>query len=1334
MTSYRRTPRSRTPLFASCLALILLCTHGRADVAQTLLALAGTGANGVCAFPRCTDGSVPMAVATNTSLVVHVMNADAASVAFMRDHSGSPSVLGRTLYIEKGTLDVLPYASDSLDALFLTDVTDDGLAGLATGEIMRVLAPCVGRAVIGRATGAAGTLTRESFEAWALQWGGPGSHVVENADGLWAVIARAPLAGAEDWTHPFHGPDNNPVSGDGAFSFPSAVAWLGKPYHLLWRNIGGRIIANGRLYLAFGPNNDYTYRAYNVYNGSLLWERALDTNTWAQRHLNACVDGGRVYLMQQAHALVLDAASGAEVDRITFTNVTGQGKWMTVASNLLVMLIGPMDIVDSGWLGSRNAMFPKRDSMDLGYGTLLVAHDLAARAEKWRVDEGARIDSRTVGVSAGRIIYHAPAARVVCRDVMTGGVIWTNADPAAMAVMDSKFGATSAAWWGPSAAAGLEERYSMLCTPEIVCFGKPEGSNFAVFSSADGRLLWSRARNGGRVFNFISCTNDKLFVNSVVNGGFINPLTGAQLSSPGGVGSGCGVLTANRHYLMDQIGGPEYDFARMRSIVFANQSMYSVKNECSLGGIIACGRYVAMTKSCTCAHMRGSVALCAGRAYPSQSGLLETAGGAPPLGLASDGLDWPTYRATAGHGGATPVAVPVAVSNTWRIPARFPTEPFTVSLYTKNMQNCLTPPLAVGDLVFVAGSDGVIQCIETATGAERWRYRAGGAVLAAPTFAMNRLFVGSADGWVYALEAATGRLLWRYRPAPEERKLMVYGYLQSSWPVNSGIHFDNGIVYAAAGLPAQPGSYVFALDAATGALIWQNDATGPRHDTGSDTYGDSTRVPAGYITSVNSTIWVRAYQAGLGGLAFTQGTGVKLTDVSPNSLRGRNIGVVSNSFIIWGGPETYADNTERGGKFSMGITEVVNGAPRKYGVSIPSIAMPAWTDERMIIPTIGGADAIECWSTPVMLDYYRDLIVKHTVNWDIVFTPPASNPLPQRVWRAPVTNVYALALCDNLVVAAVVTNKLFYGQLSEFGGRLRAYDLADGAIVWDIALPSPPMREGMCVDRYGRIIVCLHDGSIICFAGTNAQARARIADESCSSAAPGAGINGSGGGAGWSSTWRAGAMDVFTNGLAFPGWDACGAAMQVVSNASRTFNGAGSGADGATNWFSFLFQSPSPGHSIRWFSDGAAGSGVGVDLAGTGGGTLFAALGATRAASGAGGIAGGATHLAIGRIAWSANAGGDSMSVWVDPNSWHSEEAVASSAAGTSAVQGDAPAQFDGAAQVCIGGGAGSALACDELRLGATLESVRPVPEPAIAMAILVLVAATRAPRRGAAL
>jgi hypothetical protein len=59
-----------------------------------------------------------------------------------------------------------------------------------------------------------------------------------------------------------------------------------------------------------------------------------------------------------------------------------------------------------------------------------------------------------------------------------------------------------------------------------------------------------------------------------------------------------------------------------------------------------------------------------------------------------------------------------------------------------------------------------------------------------------------------------------------ERKIPVYGQLLSTWPAASGVLVHEGIAYVAAGIVNYDGTHVYALDAGTGRLKWQNNSSG----------------------------------------------------------------------------------------------------------------------------------------------------------------------------------------------------------------------------------------------------------------------------------------------------------------------------------------------------------------------------------------------------------------------------------------------------------------------------------------------------------------------------
>jgi polyvinyl alcohol dehydrogenase (cytochrome) len=74
-----------------------------------------------------------------------------------------------------------------------------------------------------------------------------------------------------------------------------------------------------------------------------------------------------------------------------------------------------------------------------------------------------------------------------------------------------------------------------------------------------------------------------------------------------------------------------------------------------------------------------------------------------------------------------------------------------------------------------------------------------------PTVVGNRLFVGSADGTVYALAADSGCLYWTFKAGAGVRTAMSVGKAGDIWAVYFG----------------DQQAYTYALDAATGTLLWK---------------------------------------------------------------------------------------------------------------------------------------------------------------------------------------------------------------------------------------------------------------------------------------------------------------------------------------------------------------------------------------------------------------------------------------------------------------------------------------------------------------------------------
>ncbi|MHC4402969.1 MAG: outer membrane protein assembly factor BamB family protein [Planctomycetota bacterium] len=103
-----------------------------------------------------------------------------------------------------------------------------------------------------------------------------------------------------------------------------------------------------------------------------------------------------------------------------------------------------------------------------------------------------------------------------------------------------------------------------------------------------------------------------------------------------------------------------------------------------------------------------------------------------------------------------------------------------------------------------------------------WKFYAEAPIRYAPVMDQGRTYVGSDDGYVYCL-GRRGEVVWKFTGGPSNRKLLTGGRLASAWRISTRPVVQNGRVYVTAGTFPMMGVYIYALDAATGRVLWVND-------------------------------------------------------------------------------------------------------------------------------------------------------------------------------------------------------------------------------------------------------------------------------------------------------------------------------------------------------------------------------------------------------------------------------------------------------------------------------------------------------------------------------
>jgi outer membrane protein assembly factor BamB len=189
--------------------------------------------------------------------------------------------------------------------------------------------------------------------------------------------------------------------------------------------------------------------------------------------------------------------------------------------------------------------------------------------------------------------------------------------------------------------------------------------------------------------------------------------------------------------------------------------------------------------------------------------------------------DWPMWRFDAGRTAASPHELPGELQPLW-------TRQFTprVPVWDDPLNQDLMPydetfePIVLDKTLFIGFNDSdKIAAFDVDTGEERWAFFTDGPVRLPGVAADGKVYFACDDGYLYCLAADTGALQWRFRGGPSDRRVLGNKRLISTWPARGGPVLKDGRVYFAASIWPFMGTYIYALDAETGEVVWKNDST-----------------------------------------------------------------------------------------------------------------------------------------------------------------------------------------------------------------------------------------------------------------------------------------------------------------------------------------------------------------------------------------------------------------------------------------------------------------------------------------------------------------------------
>jgi outer membrane protein assembly factor BamB len=1002
---------------------------------------AGLSGGVACVVPAG-DGESALALAKKERWLVVAVEADAAKVATLRAKAAAAGLLGRSLYVEHGTADRLPFADHLVDVI---------IGQAAPAEAQRVLTPGRGRPA---------------------------------------------LPGADDWTHRLHRPDNNPVSSDTAFRMPARLQYLAMPMQTSFQ--GSLLVANGRRieltdWVTKKPDRAAVagkLLARSLYNGQVLWERELPKNIEPDQPIVA-LDGDRIYLAadDSCRVSVTDAETGKDLPAIVLGDEKLRVKWLALEAGRLHALVGePLPTRPPLSFIARNRDIRENQA---AAGHTIVAWDLKAGRELWRHDEPVTIDYRTIAVRDGRTYFYSEQTRLVCLDG-AGKLVWENrqvdtlARPARLA--NTTYEAASTLIVGPAG----QLRLSL-----------PGGQDGLICSTTDGKLLWKDKVRGPKSFfvgdryyttkSFFDAATGKTLGASALEGTGCGIVTWTPGLDKGlshvafGLKSPCGVGT----------------YAAGGVVVIASSQCDCWPHLRGAAGLVTAAELkpahpleTGNAPAPTLRHAPGD--------WPQYRGDARRTGGAfiaagnaaqvrwvakpaqllpVPPGYDMQRMEWldrPTPPVTAG--GLAFYGVSDGSVRAVKIADGKPAWTFWTG------GAVLTSPAVAGGRVYAGSADGWVYCLDAATGQLAWRWRGapaewrimiyGKLMSSWPVTAVlvnDGVVYGVAGQWMqngvvtFALDAATGKERWRHWTEPEDDALL-------------NLQRDNP-GFSPAGQLALVGKHLWVRTYLGVPAIFEA-ATGHRVPTAADlaalqkkqhwTFGVRFSTSGQDILVVDDRFVLQ------GGVPLLGNPDAR-TDKSAGKFIGYHVNdrgqVPGAGNPTWGIPSSQIAPALNDSDIVM-----VGGAGRSH---------------RSENPTRG----LSLWSAAVWREQIETLAAKSGGATDDDAADPAApkkkaDSAPQRSgdfpaldlnaarWRVAGAEVNAVALATDAVLTVVgepkTAGKRRYGESAEFAAwKLVAYDRATGKQRWSAALPGEPVFNGLAPAADGSWVLTLRDGSLV---------------------------------------------------------------------------------------------------------------------------------------------------------------------------------------------------------------------------------------------------------------
>ncbi len=944
------------------------------------------------------DATVVTQLINQSELTVYFQSSDPVLVSQVQTAADSAGLLGSRVFVDSGDLSSIHLSHNVADAVIVDASVADQIS---EGEILRVMNPNA-TALIGN-----------------------------------RQLSKPIPKGTDEWSHPYHGPDNNPQSQDQLVRGSFQTQFIADPKFSPMPEQS--VVAGGRIYKAMGHiahkanQNEMlnTLLCINAYNGTIQWRRPLSEGFLIHRNTMVGADDA-LYMGDHESCKVIDGITGEVRREIKIPEEISDGpvwKWMALQDDVLYALVGNLEVKVETMRSNRPGlghwpwgMWKGHDYADprtaFGHGRTLVAIDRNTGDILWHYRDEEFLDARAVCMKNGKIFCFCAEKFLACIDANDGALLWKNSDQDLLEAI------------GPNEKAqhyitGYATTCYMKCSDEQVFFAGPQRKKTVVASAIDGSLQWTYDVGNLQLV----LRDDAIFA------------AGPQKTSGYQFDYETGTILASfpaRRACTRATGCADSIFFRatggtVRLMTDDNRAEHiaPMRPPCQDGVLVSNGHLYWGPWMCGCQlSLYGNIGL-----RPVGDETIErtddTAVEDESLVVHSDvnvstqlpvkAADWAAWRGGNDRSDESGIELPSSVHRSW-----------TATIVKDELP---TAPVAAGNHVFVADRTGVVRAFD-AEGQEKWKSYTNGPVYYPPAVANNRLFVGSADGRVYAFEAMTGRLLWTFRVAPQDRRIPVFGKLVSRWPVAGGVVVQDGIVYAAAGITHYDGTYIVALDAVTGKLKARNDESGLL----------SEAVNSGISMQGELMIVDDELQFLGGGVYETARFDLKTLECR-NEARNQVTSDYRTAFYPW--YPAY-------GKYVSLEHNCADGNTLCHDASYEGSEFGNLGLETPLPEGVQG----------VTKDAAREFLRRRGKD----------DNRPKHVWRDSENRRFTsfVVTKDHLLAAG-------HADKTPDKPFLVAINIADGTDLWRKDLPADAVKGGTAVDAEGRVFVTLENGQLMCF-------------------------------------------------------------------------------------------------------------------------------------------------------------------------------------------------------------------------------------------------------------